>query len=293
VPGLSVRYHLPAPALRNLVSAYFLAAIDDEAEIEDLLQPQWASIQFVLTGRWSTNLGDQRLDPMPDAVVVGPTSHALRVHGTGPTTTVGAGILPLGWARLVGRPADTFADQVAPLDALFGEAAGDLLDGLRRDQSDAAKVTRLDDFLLDRMKARPEVSCATVQAHRLLLDSATASVEGFARAMGITVRQLERLCRKAFGFPPKLLLRRQRFLRTLSSMRGHPEEPWSELLDDSYVDQSHFNKDFHRFLGMSPSAYFALPRALAQAGADARARLLGAPFHGLHTAPGNDKEAPA
>jgi AraC-like DNA-binding protein len=85
-----------------------------------------------------------------------------------------------------------------------------------------------------------------------------------------------------FGFAPKLLLLRQRFLRTLHVLRTRLDEPWAKLLDAAYSDQSHFVRDFHRFMGMSPTAYFKRPHPVLDPAALLRMREIGESLQGLH-----------
>jgi len=52
-------------------------------------------------------------------------------------------------------------------------------------------------------------------------------------------------------------------------------------MDAQYHDQAHFNRDFHDFMGMSPSNYLALPRPISRAAVRARAEALGQPLQVL------------
>jgi len=90
------------------------------------------------------------------------------------------------------------------------------------------------------------------------------------------------LCLRVFGFTPKRLLRRQRFLRTLGAVRDAPDRPLAELMDPAYYDQAHFNRDFKACMGMTPLAYFRLPREALRRAGEERRRVLGAPVQGLH-----------
>ena len=80
-------------------------------------------------------------------------------------------------------------------------------------------------------------------------------------------RTLSRYCARVFGFAPKHLLRRQRFLDTLGQVRTQPDAKFIELLDERYFDQSHFIRDFRAFMGMTPRAYLARPRDIFQVAA--------------------------
>jgi AraC-like DNA-binding protein len=115
-----------------------------------------------------------------------------------------------------------------------------------------------------------------------LLDPQIETVTDLTDHVGMNVRSLERLSRRAFGFPPKLLLRRQRFLRSLARFMLDPSLTWLSTLDYQYHDQSHFVRDFKRFMGMSPSAYAKLDKPILIAAARARMEIAGAAVQGLH-----------
>ena len=88
------------------------------------------------------------------------------------------------------------------------------------------------------------------------------SVGAFAEEAGLPPRTLGRVCKDVFGFGPKRLLRRQRFLDTLGRIRIADGFRFDELRDPEYFDQSHFNHEFHEFMGLSPSEYLAVERPL-------------------------------
>ncbi|WP_418251669.1 helix-turn-helix domain-containing protein [Erythrobacter litoralis] len=98
----------------------------------------------------------------------------------------------------------------------------------------------------------------------------------------MNVRSLERLTRRAFGFTPKLLLRRQRFLRSLAQFVLDPSLKWLDALDCQYHDQAHFVRDVKRFMGMNPSEYARLDKPFLAAAARARMEIAGEAVQGLH-----------
>jgi methylphosphotriester-DNA--protein-cysteine methyltransferase len=122
------------------------------------------------------------------------------------------------------------------------------------------------------------------KAHAVLLDPRTGTAEDFARALGVSERHAARLSLSMFGFPPKLLLLRQRFLRTLAALAAQPEVPWATLLDQWYYDESHFIRDFQRFMSTTPRRYFAGDRPMMRRAGAAREEALGATYQGLHGA---------
>lgn len=279
---VSIGFHRPCAVFADLVTSYYIVTVSDPSIVaEDLLHPEWANIRFCVGGLWSMPGGGGDFAQAPDALLFGPTSRARPVR-CGSGRIVGIGLTPIGWACIVGGVAARLADQIADPRIVHGRHVDDLLAGLAAAQSEAEMALLLDAYIGRVVRPLPVTVALTRAAHRALLDPAIETVEGFADAIGVTQRQLSTLCRRDFGFAPKLLLRRQRFLRTLGTLRERPDQPWASLLDAAYVDQSHFIREFRRFMGMTPNAYFAMPRLMLRPAQAARDRALGAPLQGLH-----------
>lgn len=285
--AVTVRFFMPSPALAPYFSTYYLTEVNlPEGEtVQDWLHPEWANLRFSHNGSWQAAIGDEPLRHCADFVATGPTSLAAHfVAGT--MRAWGIGLLPLGWARFVGSPAEgatnrfidgaadaKFARFPALLDTLFGAAP-----------DPAAEAARIDAFLLDLLaRTQPADDEARIlAAHAALLDPDLGAVSDLAGRVGMSIRSLERLCLRAFGFPPKLLLRRQRFLRSLAQFMLDPSLTWLSTLDWQYVDQAHFVRDFRAFMGMSPRRYAALEHPVLRAAARARAAAAGAAVQLLH-----------
>ena len=282
---VSFRYFLPAPALRATITTYYVLEIEGEAPIEELLFPEWANIRLLLDAEWSQTFGDGRTvsDGPTAAVMSGVNSRTARVRG-GPGRLAGVGFLPAGWAVFTALPACDYLNDIIPLSAFVGATADDLLRDVLSAPDDAAMVAALDAWLLAHMAGREAAQALLVAAHEALLDPEVRSVAEWARRLGRSPRQLERMALNYFGMGPKALLRRQRFLRSFAAIREHPPGLWGRLIDPGYVDQSHFIRDFRHFMGMSPSAYYARDPVFMRAAGEARAALLGDPLHGLHAA---------
>jgi AraC-like DNA-binding protein len=286
-----IRFYRPVERLRPYVSSYYVLDIQSDGAVEDLLHPEWANIRFILRGHWTARLaGAERSSADTPAMLFGPSSRTTRISGVAPTRTANVGLLPLGWAHLIGRRAHRSADRIASLHDVFPEDTDRLLAALRDAADDDALRRLLDEFLLGLDARRPEPPALLVHAHAVLLDPAVRTAEEFAARLGVSGRHAARLSLDMFGFPPKILLRRQRFLRTFDMMRSRLDEPWARLLDEAYYDQSHFVRDFHRFMGMSPTQYFALPRVLLDPAARLRGQAIGQTLQGLHPAVGKRRD---
>jgi AraC-like DNA-binding protein len=280
---IDVRFFPPPPELEGCFSTFYRAEFDvgDCGRVRDHLQPEWANLRFFS--------GDA-----PDAQVPGGLELSrARFTATGPsslpiefelgqTRMWGVGLFPLGWAKFVSTPAAELANALvdgerapaflsfAPiLDQLFGEKPDD----------DREYSVILDHFLA---RNRPHPDQDRIMAvHAALVDPSVSSVGHFAEHAGLGPRTLERLCHRAFGFPPKLLLRRQRFMRSLASFMLQKSGNWTGAMDDHYHDQAHFVRDFRAFMTMSPTEYAALDHPILSAFMIERARIWGSPAQTL------------
>ena len=278
----SVRFHQPEPRLRPYLTAYYYVEFPPGEPVEDLLMPEWSGVRFALRGEWCASVGGPDAAPQRMPVsLFGHTSRTGLIRCETPGLGLGVGMLPLGWTEIVRLPPADYVDRIVDPAEAFGEEAARLFDELSAAEGDAARNALLDHFFLSRVEGRPPPSETILKAHAVLNDPAVGTTEEFAAALGVSVRQASRLSEKLFGFPPKLLLRRQRFLRTLGVIRDNLNQPWAEQLDPWYYDQSHFVRDFHDFMGMSPSAYFTSKGVILAAAGQARARALGQSLQGL------------
>ncbi len=275
-----VRFYLPAPPLRALVTSYYV--VDAPAPLTDFTHPEWGNIRFVLLGdiRFG-GVGGADMTHPPPAMLFGPTDRTRRFDSQG-GRTFGVGLTPAGWLSLIGSDASKAANAILPLGDELGEPGETIRHRLIAADDDAAMVAILDAVLIARKTEPGRYHHIVGRVQEVLLAGATDQVSDLADALEMEQRTLHRVCSTVFGFSPVRLLRRQRFLRTLAKVRDSLDQPIGQLIDPQYYDQAHFNRDFKAYMGMSPKAYFGSPREIMRRAAAGRSALLGAPVQGLH-----------
>lgn len=289
---VTIKFFLPDNMLRPYISTYYLTEVTpgSEPRISDRLHPEWANLRFIDGVMPLAAIGDVEPCQASPFSVTGPTSKAT-LFQSGAMRAWGIGLLPLGWAKFIDAPAEDYADKTidgaadpasAPLAALHDVLyAG-------KDAKVEREVAAINAFFRGQLaKAKPD-NPLVQRAHEVLVDPDLGTVQDMAERLNITSRTLDRLSRKIFGFAPKLLLRRQRFLRTLSENMLNPEQNWVSTLDYQYYDQAHFGRDFKRFMGMSASKYKALPHPFMNAAVHGRKAAIGAGMQALHDPKGDD-----
>ncbi len=152
------------------------------------------------------------------------------------------------------------ADQIVPVDALWGEAGRRLCAAIAARQPEQA-LALLEDELYRRLRASDVPASRPGVLARALgrLDAGAERVLPLARELGVSDRHLRRLFMHELGMSPKLYARIARLRRVLD----HPRErtSWSQLaLESGYSDQSHMIYDFRALLRVTPPAFFTRKR---------------------------------
>ncbi len=251
-----------------------LEADEPGLRLTDYLQPEWANLRFFCGGTPDAAMGATRIS---GARFVASGASVLPCRFTlGPVRMWGVGILPLGWARLLNADASSCANIICdgaahPAFQRFAELTDTLC-------NPEAQIEEQFDALVTTMARlmRPARDDSRIRRiHSELVGGDHLSVHDLADACAMSIRTMERLCMRHFGFSPKLLMRRQRFMRTVTTFMLHRGSRWTEAMDAEYHDQAQFTREFHEFMTMNPSEYAALDHPILTSFMEARARVWG------------------
>lgn len=282
---LSVHFMHPAPALAGLVSGYHIYSAGPLGSPvwDELFFPGWANIRLTLIdGGWQCGSVGQAMQVVPQIALFGPSSRGIhsRAHGG---LMIGAGITPLGWHRLFKNPAYLFADLIEPLAGQIACIPPGLLERAQIDSSPQAVKALFDEWLTSCLRPPSRALPAIAALFASLTKDNHTDLASVEAALDLSATQLRRITRRHFGFAPKLLLRRTRFLKSITQIITLPTANWSMAIDSSYFDYAHFVRDCQDFLGMSPREFLALDRPMTHLSLAMRAKQLGAPVQGMHS----------
>ncbi len=270
-------FYAPPPEFDGCFTSFYHLelSVEDGGTVSDYLLPEWASMRFFAGAKpWACIPGSP---PLTDTCfgVTGPTSRPTQFR-LGASRCWGIGFLPLGWARYCEGEAASYANRMLDASTNAGFAKFEPLSQILCDPT--VSVEQQYQAIVETMArlTRPSRSEETViRIHKALIDEELASVADFAEHAGIGLRSLERMCKRYFGFTPKLLMRRQRFIRSLTSFIAQRGSKWSDVMDDHYHDQAQFSREFREFMTMNPSEYAALPHPFLDSFIEARIRMRG------------------
>lgn len=265
----------PSQPLGDIVARHYVfsAELPDSFELVDKLLSETAFIRILLKGDWAALMPDGSWRNDGPLLLFGSNSHPLTVRCRGSFEVIGIAIRPAGWAALFDQPANAYTDRMLPLDHAWGEDAQRLYQAVQAAGSDIDQVIAASEqVLLSRIARRPEFRAdpqILAFEHVARYDS-TKKIADACSEIGIGQRALERRCQATFGMTPKRVMRRSRFLDMASVMRGLFEPDDEVLAELRFSDQSHLNKEFREFIGMTPRQFVQTPTPLLTAGLELR-----------------------
>ncbi len=283
--GMSMRYDLPDAALAEYLTGYAIYSSADRAPMLNWYLPAPAMISILVdAGPLTVSIGNHRLGPLDRASFYGPTSRAFRTETTG-GIAVGIGLSALGWARLTSRSAGDYHNRIVPLGSVLGAGLAGRLTGGLDALDDDAFIKPLLDSVLGPLFHRPHPREDLIRAFAALtVTDGVIEMRDVAERLDIPTHDLRRMATRYFGMPPKLLLRRARFLRSFTRLMMTEGASDYSSIDSSYFDASHFLRDAGTFLGTTPRRFMASETIFLKASLRARAAVIGPPTQALHAA---------
>ncbi|KNX39409.1 hypothetical protein VV01_11640 [Luteipulveratus halotolerans] len=191
---------------------------------------------------------------MPAAVLTTVWTDRFVVRLEGEARVFGVRFRPGALAAIAGRELAT--DQsLAVSDVLSG--AADVLRDVLAEPRDEVRREIVQAWLEPQL---PEPSADYLTAAGLVdavrLDDSIVRVEQIGAARDVSVRTVQRLFRRYIGATPKWVLTRCRLQDAAAVLDSTPDADLAEVAARlGWYDQSHFVRDFRRFLGVTPGQY--------------------------------------
>jgi AraC-like DNA-binding protein len=189
--------------------------------------------------------------------VIGPMSSVGRSAGLNYSETVGAYFRPGRASRFFDIPSSDLADTAVAVADIWGTPDTEL-SGQLADQNEAGRLEGVESLLLARARERrPRTGFLDVEglAASVLRTPGRATVDGMARAAGVSRQHLSREFRDRIGTGPKLYCRLARFHALLEYASSRQTVDWARVaLEVGFSDQSHMIAECRRFSGLTPQA---------------------------------------
>ena len=179
------------------------------------------------------------------------------------THMIGVRFKPGGTFPFFSFSASDIHDASVPLDAIWGTFADRLRDQLAEMDSIAEKFKRLENLLLQQMTVDLyHFSPIEYGIQEIVRSGGAISIKDLSHEVNMSQKHLANQFRRMVGVSPKVLARIFRFQQVLNSINPQQTLDWVQIAHQcNYYDQSHFNRDFAAFTGLTPTDYLALRAA--------------------------------
>lgn len=252
LPPFDLRYFPPEPDLAEMITSFYHAHVrmDHFDEMERADRPQF---RIMLGGQGSYQFADGHRTAAYRTTIIGPTSGPARSIARGPFELFGFGMMPSGWATLMGNDAGRLTDRAVDAEDLFGNWMTEVVQTIAAAESSADKLVIGNNLVREIMKKhQPAPVWFTRIVDRWLMQTPSPQVADLVRETGMSIRSVERMTKHFYGLSPRMLARRYRAVRAAAALaRG--DQLQDGAVSDAFYDQSHLIREIKRFAGATPS----------------------------------------
>ena len=261
----------PDDRLRPWVICYFLVEPTGQTppgergppgSQQQLLIPDgYSEIVFKLDAafeRWAIGQPDKSA-VMSSSYLIGGRSHSVLTRNLGAVRLAGAKLDSRLLRAIMGIPLSDFRDSTLTLSEAGVRPLLDLDESIQSAHAPENIKADLDRFFLRALcRSTPEEPMVGALLQRIHLSRGTLSIMKWLRDKHIDSRTLERRFCANMGMMPKQYARVVRFKHSYRGlMVAEPSTAARRTHLDPYYDQSHFIREFRKFLGTAPTARLA------------------------------------
>jgi AraC-like DNA-binding protein len=229
----------------------------DPDKLQLLIPDGHSEIVFRFAGsftRWGIDEPDKRAQ-MAASYVIGGRSKSVFTQSTGGLRLAGVKLDPCALRTLIGMPLSEFRDTTVAFTDLEMRALSELEERIANLRIVDQLASVFDQFFLRRMMdGLREENAVSRLLERIRMTRGSQSILQWAREHRIDPRTLERRFVAQMGMTPKQFARIERFKYSYHRLGNRQPGKWRTYLE-AYYDESHFNREFKNFLGMSPMTW--------------------------------------
>ncbi len=192
-----------------------------------------------------------------DSVVCGPHSRYFVLDTSRKGPVIGVHFHPGGTAPFFDLPSDELTNRHVALEDLWGPAAHELGERLREARTPGCMFMLLEHTLLARLQSPNVLHPAVAHAIRTLTGMPDVTrIRQVQNETGYSAKRFIELFRGSVGLTPKVYSRIRRFQAVIARAAQGDYVNWAGVaVDGGYYDQSHLNREFRRFSGITPPCY--------------------------------------
>lgn len=246
--------YMPTVLLQPFVKCYRI--IESQRELVNRVLPD-TSLTMVFRYKGQINyLLDDDLSKLPMAVVSGLRISARLINYAACSAAVIVQFKEGGAGAFFKEPLHEFFEESISLDTFVSGAKISITEEqLAEARDDNQRIAIVERFLLSIIYKPKQDTLIANGMQRIYAAKGVVNVKELAAALCSSQDAFEKRFRKVIGISPKQFSSIIRMKSLINEKQG--KQKLSDLaFAAGYFDQSHFNKDFKRFTGLSPTDFF-------------------------------------
>ncbi len=250
----------PHPDLEALVKFYWTLEVpfDPNNQKQKIIPDGCIEMTFNLADNIKRYVSDTEYILHPCGMIMGPRTKSYDIEPLGYVDSFSVCFYPHGFANFVNTSLKDLADIEIPIENLFGEIpAKELIQKIIQATDTKQRIEIIERFLLNKLSEQSTVdNIVRTTVDTLLSTKGSTSIRNILKEDLSKRRQLERKFAKQIGISPKQLGKIIRLQSALKMLLNEEGETLTNIAYESeYYDQTHFNKDFKEFIGISPKEF--------------------------------------
>lgn len=223
-------------------------------------------MRTLLAGEWTAHTRDGVGRYQPAAMLFGAQTKRMAVSVKGSFATIGVALKPGAMTALLGPKVEDTLDRIILYDHIYGNQAwgtsARLIKWFDRDSPPERWLRVAEKLVLQLVEMtggrKPDPIIEAFD--KAVFADPNLSIGDFAEEHGVERRSLERKIKSAYGQTATQVLRRARALDIAAHLRGVADDSEAEEAALRFFDQSHMNREFRTFFGMTPREFARTPQ---------------------------------
>lgn len=256
---------LPIPALRNYVSCFWegeLTMENSQAHTYHAMATSKVEWLFCYAGKYSTSNANGQQVQVPAVCFYGQSSTCKQYVSTDAANAIfGARLYAHALPLLFNIPATELTNQYIDISSLLNNRGSELADEMLQANTFEERVAIISAFLVTQIQNRLS-TLTRFETFITTINQVGMPVSTLSGQVNLSQRQFERHFKYLTGFSAKTYFKIARFenlMEALGCGAGNVSKNLTDMaLEYGYYDQSHLNRHFKEFTGMTPSGYLQL-----------------------------------
>ncbi|MCL9983162.1 MAG: helix-turn-helix domain-containing protein [Erythrobacter sp.] len=223
-------------------------------------------MRTLLAGEWTAHTRDGAGRYGPCAMLFGAQTKRMAVSVKGSFATIGVALKPGAMTALLGPKVEDTLDRIILYDHIYGNQRWGTSARIIKwfdPESPPDRWLRVAEKLvlqLVELTGGRKPDPITEQFDKAVFADPNLNIGEFAEEHGVERRSLERKIKSAYGQTATKVLRRARALDIAAHLRGVADDSEAEEAALRFFDQSHMNREFRAFFGMTPREFARTPQ---------------------------------